>query len=51
MSVITHLSAGIRPVTAHRYFTKGSRIITTITLTPDKHALVKVGFSTRDLVQ
>jgi hypothetical protein len=47
-----HLSAGTRPITTrHCYFTKGTRIIITITLTPDKHALVKAGISTRNLVQ
>jgi hypothetical protein len=46
-----HLSAGTHPVTIwHYYFIKGTCTITTITLTQDKHALVKAGFSMRDSV-
>jgi hypothetical protein len=46
------LSVGTYPIiTCHRCFTKGTRIITTITLTPDKRVLVKASFSMRDSVQ
>jgi hypothetical protein len=46
-----YLSVGIHPITA-RYSnsTKGTRIISMITLTPDKHALVKASFSIEDSV-
>jgi hypothetical protein len=46
-----HLSAGIHPVTAeHSHSTKGTCIIALITLTLDKHALVKAGFSMKESV-
>jgi hypothetical protein len=41
-----YLSIGIHPVTTwHRNFTTGTRIITMITMTLDKFALIKAGFS------